>query len=235
VSGAASPLVVTGLTNGTSYTFTVRAANAFGIGAISAVSPAVTPATVPTAPTGVTEELDTSTRAFVNFTPSASNGGSAITGYRVVTTPADPGLVITQMAATRFQIVGLTGTTAYTFSVVATNAVGDSVPSAPSAVLRVASRPTGTGGVSGVAGAGSITVNFTGSLSDGGSPILNYSVYVFVLASGTPVTTVTSPTRPITVPGLTPGVAYCYHGWSSNANGRGTTGPACPAGGTTPF
>lgn len=42
-SGSASPIVVTGLTNGTAYTFTVRATNSVGIGPASAASGAVTP------------------------------------------------------------------------------------------------------------------------------------------------------------------------------------------------
>ena len=43
-SGAASPITVTGLTSGTSYTFTVTATNSVGTGPASAASNAVTPA-----------------------------------------------------------------------------------------------------------------------------------------------------------------------------------------------
>ncbi|GKS13089.1 hypothetical protein YDYSY3_40890 [Paenibacillus chitinolyticus] len=43
VSGTASPITVTGLANGTAYTFTVKAFNAAGDGAVSASSNAVTP------------------------------------------------------------------------------------------------------------------------------------------------------------------------------------------------
>ena len=50
VSGSASPLVVLGLTNGTAYTFSVKATNAIGTGAVSAASNSVTPIN-PNAPT----------------------------------------------------------------------------------------------------------------------------------------------------------------------------------------
>ncbi len=52
-TGTASPITVTGLTNGDSYTFTVTATNGIGTGPASAASNAVTPASVPGAPTGV--------------------------------------------------------------------------------------------------------------------------------------------------------------------------------------
>ena len=52
-SGSASPINVTGLTNGDSYTFTVTATNGVGTGPASSGVVAVTPATDPGAPTGV--------------------------------------------------------------------------------------------------------------------------------------------------------------------------------------
>ena len=52
-TGTASPIVVSGLTNGTSYTFTVHATNIDGNGPESVPSNAVTPSTVPGAPTNI--------------------------------------------------------------------------------------------------------------------------------------------------------------------------------------
>ena len=52
-SGSASPLTVTGLTNGTAYTFTVTATNSIGTGPASAASNSVTPTAAPVAPSSV--------------------------------------------------------------------------------------------------------------------------------------------------------------------------------------
>ena len=49
-SGSGSPITVTGLTNGATYTFTVIAANTLGPGTPSAASNAVTPSVLPGIP-----------------------------------------------------------------------------------------------------------------------------------------------------------------------------------------
>ncbi len=79
-------IIVTGLTNGTAYTFTVTATNATGTGAASAASNSVTPVTVPGAPTIGTVTADNA-QASVPFTAPASNGGSTITSYTATSSP----------------------------------------------------------------------------------------------------------------------------------------------------
>src|SRR5207237_1407498 len=77
---------VPGLTNGTSYTFTVHATNVAGNGAESAASSSVTPRTKPDAPTGIGATPGNG-KATVSWTAPANNGGSAITGYTVTASP----------------------------------------------------------------------------------------------------------------------------------------------------
>jgi trimeric autotransporter adhesin len=86
-TGASSPLVVTGLTNGTAYTFTVTATNAFG-SSTSASSASVTPATVPSTPSAPTATRG-DTSVALSWTAPA-NGGSAITDYVVQYRYIDP-------------------------------------------------------------------------------------------------------------------------------------------------
>lgn len=127
-TGTTSPITVTGLTNGIAYTFTVAATNAIGTGPASAASNSVTPSTVPGAPTGISAAAGCF-RATVSFSAPGNNGGSAITGYSVTSNPG--GFTVTG-SASPIIITNLTNGTAYTFIVVAINANGNSIPSAPS-------------------------------------------------------------------------------------------------------
>ncbi len=139
-TGTASPITVTGLTNGTSYTFTVKATNAIGTGPASATSNAVIPnsVTVPGPPTSVSATAGNAS-ATVAFAPPASNGGSPITSYKVV---SSGGQAVTGTSSP-ITVTGLTNGTTYTFQVSAINAIGTGAPSSPSNGVT----PAGTGEV----------------------------------------------------------------------------------------
>ena len=128
-STANSACTVTGLTNGQAYTFTVKATNTAGDSADSATSSAVTPRTVPDAPTGVSG-MPGNGQVAVSWAAPGSDGGSPITGYTVRSTP---GAATCTGALTSCTVTGLTNGQAYTFEVVAANAVGDGPSSAASA------------------------------------------------------------------------------------------------------
>src|SRR4029077_4798934 len=78
----ATTTTVTGLTNGTSYTFKVAASNASGTGPASSPSNAVTPNNLPGAPPGVSATAGNAS-ATVSWTAPTNNGGSTITTYTV--------------------------------------------------------------------------------------------------------------------------------------------------------
>ena len=84
--------------------------------------------TAPGAPTAASATAGDA-QATVTFTAPASNGGSAITGYRVVSTP---GNIEATGSASPITVTGLTNGTSYTFTVFAINNIGESLPSAPS-------------------------------------------------------------------------------------------------------
>src|SRR5665213_695853 len=137
-SGAASPLTVSGLTNGDHYTFAVVATNSTGPGPASAASNTVTPtAAVPGAPTIGTATAGNA-QAGVAFSPPASDGGSPITGYTVTVSPGGA-TVAAGASATSVIVTGLTNGTSYRFTVTATNGAGTGLASASSNSVTPAS------------------------------------------------------------------------------------------------
>jgi hypothetical protein len=127
-SGNSLSLVVTGLTNGQAYTFTVTATNSIGTGASSAASNSVTPATVPGAP-NIGTATGGNAQASVTFSPPGSNGGSTITSYEAT---SSPGGITATNSASPIVVTGLTNGVSYTFTIKATNGVGQGPASSAS-------------------------------------------------------------------------------------------------------
>jgi uncharacterized repeat protein (TIGR02543 family) len=125
VSDSVYSYQATGLTNGTTYYFVVSAVNAGGDG-VDSIEVSATPKTVPQAPTNVTATAGNGS-ASIHFTPPTDNGGSPITGYKIIWTSES--LTVTE-TSTPITITGLTNGTAYTFTVQAINSVGNSFDSA---------------------------------------------------------------------------------------------------------
>jgi hypothetical protein len=112
----------------------------------------------PSAPTSVVAKTTGKRSATVSFAPPASNGGSAVTSYTATSTPGGITKTISQSSGGTFTFDNLEPGTAYTFSVIATNAIGTSVATTSNSIktmpLEVASISTlsfvddgtGTGG-----------------------------------------------------------------------------------------
>ena len=121
---SATTCTVTGLTNGSAYTFTVTPYSAAGTGLASAPSAPVTPRTTPGSPTAVAATPGDA-RAVITWSAPADDGGSPITGYRVTTIPTSDGCTVT---ATTCTLEGLANGREYVVSVVAVNEAGNSAP-----------------------------------------------------------------------------------------------------------
>jgi len=118
-------VTVSGLTAGTNYTFTVKAVNAAGQSVASTSSNQISTASVPGAPTIGTVSSSGITSASVPFTAPASNGGLTITSYTAVSSPGGITGTLSQAGSGTITVSGLTTGTNYSFTVYATNSLGN--------------------------------------------------------------------------------------------------------------
>ncbi|MCS6232709.1 tandem-95 repeat protein [Shewanella baltica] len=210
VNGASSPLVITGLTNGQAYTFTVTATNTEGTGAASVASNSINPAAAQTI-------------TFAN--PSAQNFGTAPT----LTATSNSGLTPTFTSSTT-SVCTITSAGALTFvtagsctinadqpgdgsylpatQVSRTFTVNPILPGAPTTVVATA-------------GDTAASVVFIAPVSAGGVNITGYTV------TSTPGGfTGIGAGSPIMVTGLTNGTSYTFTVTATNIVGTGIASSA---------
>ena len=175
LNSGSNSFTVTGLTNGTLYTF-ILFANIVGseLGSLASSAISVTPqaSTVPDAPV-ITSGTDENISSTISFTPPENDGGATITGYEY---SIDNGsnYFSAVVSNNSFVISGLTNGTQYTVVMRAVNASGSSI-SSNSVVVTPASVPDmNEASISQpTTGNGSITFTITHS-NTSGAPILGY-------------------------------------------------------------
>ena len=241
VSGAETLLVTLGsvttyknigLTNGATYYYKVAAVNAKGTGAISAEVKAV-PSTVPTmatVPGAVTELTATATGSsgVIKLTWTApSNGGSAITGYKIYRgwSSGAETLVTTIGPVTSYTNTWLTNGVTYYYKVAAVNAKGTGAMSAevhavPSTVPTTGTVPGTVTGVMATGSNGAITLTWNAP-SNGGSAITGYKIYRSTASGAETLLVTLGSVTTYTNSGLTNGVTYYYKVAAVNAKGTG--------------
>jgi hypothetical protein len=161
-----SACLVTGLTDGTPYTFTVTASSITGASAASGASTAVTPLAVPDAPSAITA-IPTGADVTVTWTAPDDNG-SPLTGYEARLAPGGASCMPSPATDPGCTIPGIPDGK-YTVTVTATNALGTGLAGqAPVTVDTVAPTVTAPtvvlrGGVSMSGAAIPVTVSWTAS------------------------------------------------------------------------
>jgi hypothetical protein len=214
---------VSGLVFGVSTAFTVRATNLAGDGPESAPSNTILPNTVPNTP-NVQQVIARFGQASVEI--AGFSQGTPITGYTVYANPAGPIDSNAGSAATTHIVTGLQAGVTYTFTVIATNAAGDSAPSAPSREVTWSDVPFPPVMVAAtVFGTGQAVVGFNPELGQADYPTTGYKVYsdppggVDIDAGAFSFNHV--------VTGLTPGVTYTFTARGINQAGEGR--PSAPS------
>ena len=169
---------VSGLTNGTSYTFNVRAVSEIGRSAPSGPATA-TPVAPPGAPQNVTA-ASANQAAVLTFSAPASNGGSPITGYQYTLDAGTTWVPLTTSGTGPFTatITGLTNGTAYSAEVRAVNGVGSGPAAAAVSVTPAATAPSAPVGLHVTRTDGGAQLTFSAPVTDGGSPIQGYEYSV---------------------------------------------------------
>lgn len=200
VTPPATNCTITGLTNGTAYTFTSKANNPFGSSADSAgvTKTPTSPPGTPGRPTVVVDDRE----ATVTVVPPLPSSGGDVASYTVTATPGGRTCTVTP-PETSCTVTGLTNGTAYEFSTVATNDAGDSSPSPKSAPLVPNPVPDVPASPSVTVADGEAVVTITPNGS-GGTP----NFYTVTAEPGGATCTVTPPAVSCNFTGLMNGTPY---------------------------
>jgi predicted RNA-binding protein with TRAM domain len=216
VAAPSTSCTLTGLSDGKTYKFKIRAINAIGAGPYSA--PISVEVGVPNPPTGVTAT------ALVN---SASVAWSAPVGIQVSSyTVTSSGGQTCSAVVTPCTVTGLAPGTAYTFTVVANTSWADSAPSVPSASITtpdVPGVPTAVSATGTTNPATSAEVDFTAPASNG-SAITGYTVVADDITANVltdDAAPVSAATTGYTATGLTAGDDYTFAVYATNGVGSG--------------
>ena len=227
--GTESPIIISGLSSNTLYSFYVTATNSMGTSALSNISNTVT--TPPDSPTINTVSIISSTSVSVNFNPPTGSG--TIISYIVT---SSPGGITGRGTSSPIIVSRLTSNTSYTFTVTAINSGGSSGPSystngiivrdiinstvglipitnSSSTITTIPDPPTID--IVSMSGTDSIMIYFTPPSGNG--EIINY----IVTSNLGDVSTGNS--SPITVYGLKSNTPYSFFATATNSGGTSTT------------
>ncbi len=221
-TSTSTTFTATGLRNGTSYRFVVLARNAVGTGSTSASVIGI-PVRPPDPPASITATPGVG-RVSLAWASPRSNGGSAITGFRlrwrVTGTETWTNLPDRSSTPRSFTVTGLASGTSYDFEVYSFNAIGVSTTAA-AATATTPTVPDAPTGLTATPGDRLVNLAWVAPTVTGGSTVTGYSIRWRVIGTttwSTPVNRSASP-RSYTVTGLLSGSSYEIEVYAVNAVG----------------
>jgi hypothetical protein len=215
---------IAGLQNGTTYTFTVRAGNAVGLGPASNALTATPEAAgqPPSAPQSLAASPNLANGVGLTWAAPSSPGTAPITGYRIYR--GAPGGVLAPHAEVTntlsFVDTAVVNGGQYVYAVSALNAVGEGVRSAPVTAQR-GTAPSAPRSLTATVGGKAITLKWQAPTSTGGSPITHYRVYRSIVGgSWTAIATVGPGATSYADSALAKKTRYVYRVTAVNALGE---------------
>src|SRR5438093_9923924 len=199
----------TGLTNGITYFYKVRAVNSVGISPLSNETSA-TPIGTPFTPLNLQATGGTG-KIILTWQAPSSNGGSAITGYKIYrsTSSGTETGYVSLGNVTSYTNTGLTNGITYFYKVRAVNSVGISPLSNETSATPIGT-PFTPLNLQATGGTGKIILTWQAPSSNGGSAITGYKIYRST-SSGTETGYVSlGNVTSYTNTGLTNGITYFY-------------------------
>jgi predicted RNA-binding protein with TRAM domain len=149
---------VSGLTNGKVYTFKIQARNSFGVSPGAKVTNAVTPSTLPMAPTAVTATTSHESATITWVAGGAIGVSVRVSGYVVTASPGGQTCSASASTVLSCTVTGLTKGQSYTFSVKETSASGTGPASRSSKSVTIIDVPDAPSGVVSTAQDSSVVV-----------------------------------------------------------------------------
>jgi len=235
----ASPLVITGLTNGTSYQVKLRAVNALGAGVASDASTAVTPATIPGTPTSPSISSGSGSISVSWVAPS--DGGDPPLAYTVETQKNSEAYVNRGTQTSPYPLSGLDNGATYRARITANNTVGSSATPAVTGDTVPSAVPGAPGFSSASSGSGTYTFNWTAPANNGAA-ITAYTVTITTAnqaawgtsVTDTPANFTSGGNLTYTFSGLSNGSSYRAKVLATNVRGNGAETDSGAGGAQTP-